>query len=220
MKSSASESTNQTNLVPKEQSNNNHSSPDLVVAVENEGPSRAVKKTEHHRNLSDGGSGLRSYPTVQDPVLPPSNVRLDLTASMKGPPRPDLTLSGEHDDADTVVGDGEEDRVVSRDVTASPESPVESKKQSKGTDIIPEEEEEFSKRLTMSTTFRQELLNSIRLDTESRVGVEVAKLSDPHVDVIQLLGVNLPLICPYIDVLKKEVRSGHPNVGVWAPLKF
>ena len=172
-----------------------------MLAVESEAPPRATRKNEHHRNLSDGGSGLRSFPIFRDvPVKDsPSN------------PTPDLTPTGEHehDDAETVVG--EEERVMSREVTSSPESTTEPPKMlSKEADIIPEEDEDITKRLTMSTTFRQELLNSIRLDTESRVGVEVAKLSDPHVDVIQLMGVNLPEICPHVDVKKKEVGVLEP----------
>ena len=189
-------SSDQPSLDPKrsEQSGSNHSSPDLVAALENEAPSRVPRKPEHHRNLSDGGSGLRAFPIVPRDI------------AVREPPvivRPDLT--GEHDDADTVVGE-EEDKRASREVTSSPESTVDPKRQPKDTGVIPEEDEEIMKRLTMSTTFRQELLNSIRLDSESHVGVEVAKLSDPNVDVIQLLGTNLPLICEHFDVKKKEVR--------------
>lgn len=204
----SSDSTNQFSLDLKrpEQSGNNHSSPDLVAALENEASSsRVPRKAEHHRNLSDGGSGLRAFPLVPRDIAarePPPIVKADL-------PDLPLTPSGEHDDADTVVGE-EEDKRMSREVTSSPESTViDPKGQSKDTGVIPEEDEEMAKRLTMSTTFRQELLNSIRLDSESHVGVEVAKLSDPNVDVIQLLGANLPLICEHFDA-KKEVR-------VWSP---
>ena len=58
----------------------------------------------------------------------------------------------------------------------------------------------------MSIVFRQELLNICQVKTDSRIGVEVAKLSDPNVDLVQLLGRCLPHIVPNVILAKREVR--------------
>ena len=59
----------------------------------------------------------------------------------------------------------------------------------------------------MSLLFRQELLNVCQTKTDSRIGVEVAKLSDPDLDIVQLLGRCLPYIVPNISLAKREVRG-------------
>ena len=57
----------------------------------------------------------------------------------------------------------------------------------------------------MSVLFRQELLNLCQAKTDSRIGVEVAKLSDPDLDLVQLLGRCLPHIVPNVSLAKREV---------------
>jgi len=57
----------------------------------------------------------------------------------------------------------------------------------------------------MSATFRQELLNIFHLKTESRIVLEVAKLTDPNVDLVQLLGCCLPHIVPNVILAKRDV---------------
>ncbi len=59
----------------------------------------------------------------------------------------------------------------------------------------------------MSLLFRQELLNVCQTKTDSRIGVEVAKLSDPDLDIVQLLGRCLPYIVPNVSLAKREVRG-------------
>lgn len=58
----------------------------------------------------------------------------------------------------------------------------------------------------MSVLFRQELLNVCQAKADSRIGVEVTKLSDPDLDVVQLLGRCLPHIVPNVNLAKREVR--------------
>ncbi len=59
----------------------------------------------------------------------------------------------------------------------------------------------------MSLVFRQELLNVCQAKTDSRIGVEVTKLSDPDLDIVQLLGRSLPHIVPNVNLAKREVNS-------------
>lgn len=59
----------------------------------------------------------------------------------------------------------------------------------------------------MSLLFRQELLNVCQVKTDSRIGIEVAKLSDPDLDIVQLLGRCLPHIVPNISLAKREVST-------------
>ena len=57
----------------------------------------------------------------------------------------------------------------------------------------------------MSVVFRQELLNSIQIKTDSRIGMEVVKLANPDMDMVQLLGRSLPHIVPNVILAKREV---------------
>lgn len=71
----------------------------------------------------------------------------------------------------------------------------------------------------MSVAFRQQLLDTLHLKTDSRIGLEVVKLSDPGVDVIQLLARCLPHVVPNVILAKREelipillcVVSKHPD---------
>ena len=58
----------------------------------------------------------------------------------------------------------------------------------------------------MSVAFRQELLAMLPLKTDSRIGLEVAKLSDPDLDVIRLFARCLPYVVPNVILAKREVR--------------
>lgn len=70
-----------------------------------------------------------------------------------------------------------------------------------------EEDGQGGQRYHMSVAFRQQLLNTIQVKTDSRIGVEVAKLSDPELDIVQLLGRCLPHIVPNVILAKREVRA-------------
>lgn len=66
---------------------------------------------------------------------------------------------------------------------------------------------EHIRKLQMSLAFRQELLNNVtQLKTDSRVGVEVAKLTESNFDLVQLLGRSLPHIVPNVNLAKREVK--------------
>ena len=74
-----------------------------------------------------------------------------------------------------------------------------------------EEEEEGTAKeeggYRMSVAFRQQLLDTLHLKTDSRIGLEVVKLSDPGVDVIQLLARCLPHVVPNVILAKREVSD-------------
>ena len=128
----------------------------------------------------------------------------------------DVTLSAD-DDVETVVDEGEkmkdweereQDNVLTREQSIS-STTLQNDKQ--------EEEEEGEKGEVkrvhqMSVTFRQELLNIFQLKTDSRIGLEVSKLTDPDVDPVQLLGRCLPHIVPNVILAKREVRAGGDQV--------
>lgn len=57
----------------------------------------------------------------------------------------------------------------------------------------------------MSVRFRQELLSVSQVKTESRVGLEVAKLTESDFDLVQLLDRSLPHIVPTVPISKREV---------------
>ena len=59
----------------------------------------------------------------------------------------------------------------------------------------------------MSVVFRQELLNTVHLKIDSRIGLEIAKLSDSKCDIVQLMGRCLPHIVPNVILAKREVRT-------------
>ena len=142
--------------------------------------------------------------------------------------RSDVTLIHE-DDTETVVDEGERGRGLSvtegdskqrgRQDTLTGES-VEvgegvGKKEEEGEgesgDSVngvkeggEKEEEEVSMR-HMSVVFRQELLNTVHLKIDSRIGLEIAKLSDSKHDVVQLVARCLPHIVPNVLLAKREV---------------
>lgn len=57
----------------------------------------------------------------------------------------------------------------------------------------------------MSVSFRRELLSASQVKTESRVGLEVAKMTESDFDLVQLLGRSLPHIVPIVPLSKREV---------------
>ena len=68
-----------------------------------------------------------------------------------------------------------------------------------------ESSSEQSKKQQMSVAFRQELLGVSQLKTDSRIGLEIAKLTEPNFDLVQLLGRSLPHIVPNVSLSKREV---------------
>lgn len=57
----------------------------------------------------------------------------------------------------------------------------------------------------MSLSFRQALLSTAELKTDSRVGLEVAKLADPHLDAVKVFARCLPHVVPNVILAKREV---------------
>ncbi len=73
-----------------------------------------------------------------------------------------------------------------------------------------------AKKMQMSVKFRQELLSVSQLKTDSRVGLEVIKLTEPSFDLVQLLGRSLPHIVPNVSLSKREVSmTGVVGVAWW-----
>ena len=57
----------------------------------------------------------------------------------------------------------------------------------------------------MSVAFRQELLSVVQIKIDSKVGIEVSRLSDPELNIIELFGRCLPDIVPNVLLAKREV---------------
>ena len=57
----------------------------------------------------------------------------------------------------------------------------------------------------MSVLFRRELLSVSQVKTDSRIGLEVAKMAEPNFDLVQLLGRSLPHVVPNVALSKREV---------------
>ncbi len=70
-----------------------------------------------------------------------------------------------------------------------------------------------AKKQHMSVTFRQELLSISQIKTDSRIGLEIAKLTKPNFDLVQLLGRSLPHIVPNVSLSKREVGVAIPGKG-------
>lgn len=123
-----------------------------------------------------------------------------------------VTLSAE-DDAETVIDENEQQKKEETPHTDEEWDRRRSKDRSVSTSTIQNEktdgelEVSVEQRNQMSVAFRQELLSISQLKTDSRIGVEVNKLSDPDLDVVQLLGRCLPYIVPNISLAKREVRE-------------
>ena len=67
----------------------------------------------------------------------------------------------------------------------------------------------------MSVSFRRELLSVSQVKTESRVGLEVAKMTESDFDLVHLLGRSLPHIIPIVPLSKREVRKGCYMTPFW-----
>ena len=127
----------------------------------------------------------------------------------------DVTLSAD-DDVETVVDEGEkmkdweekeQGNVLTREQSIS-STTLQNDKQEEEEEEEGEGEGGQGKRMhQMSVTFRQELLNIFHLKTDSRIGLEVSKLTDPNVDPVQLLGRCLPHIVPNVILAKREVSG-------------
>ena len=57
----------------------------------------------------------------------------------------------------------------------------------------------------MSVSFRQALLSSAEFKSDSCIGVEVAKLSDPKLDAVNVFARCLPHVVPNVILAKREV---------------
>ena len=97
--------------------------------------------------------------------------------------------------AGTERGGGESEEVI--DVHNGVNGEDEERKEGEGEEVATRH---------MSVVFRQELLNTVHLKIDSRIGLEIAKLSDSHCDIVQLVGRCLPHIVPNVILAKREVR--------------
>ena len=126
----------------------------------------------------------------------------------------DVTLLAD-DDVETVVDEGEkmkdweereQDNVLTREQSIS-STTLQNDKQEEEEGEEEGEKGEVKRVHQMSVTFRRELLNIFHLKTDSRIGLEVSKLTDPDVDAVQLLGRCLPHIVPNVILAKREVSG-------------
>ena len=126
----------------------------------------------------------------------------------------DVTLSAD-DDVETVVDEGEkmkdweekeQGNILTREQSIS-STTLQNDKQEEEEEEEEGERGEGKRMHQMSVTFRQELLNIFHLKTDSRIGLEVSKLTDPNVDPVQLLGRCLPHIVPNVILAKREVSG-------------
>lgn len=62
---------------------------------------------------------------------------------------------------------------------------------------------------SMSLKFREALLSTLTLTSNSRIGLEVAKLADPHLDPVQVFARCLPHVVPNVILAKREVSTDH-----------
>ena len=91
---------------------------------------------------------------------------------------------------------------LSREQLSASCSTLENEKQ----DLERERSVESPRRMLMSVSFRQELLNVCQLKTDTKLDGEVAKLASPGMDVVQMMGRTLPHIVPHMMHNKREVR--------------
>lgn len=56
----------------------------------------------------------------------------------------------------------------------------------------------------MSVEFRRELLSNIRLKTDSKIGLEISRLADPDLNIVELLGRCLPDVVKNVILAKRE----------------
>ena len=67
------------------------------------------------------------------------------------------------------------------------------------------EEKEAVNARHMSVAFRQELLSTVHLKIDSRIGLEISRLSDSGCELVQLMARCLPHIVPNVILAKREV---------------
>ncbi len=153
---------------------------------------------DEERRKSDGGESvdvtpdkehsLAKYRELSSSVASSTSMKSDITLSEEGREREgdERQRRERSETAETITRDRSESSLT-----------LKSEK---------EEEDGASPTYHMSVAFHQQLLNTIPLRTDSRIGVEVAKLSDPELDLVQLLGRCLPHIVPNVILAKREVR--------------
>ena len=187
-----------------------------------EGAVKKMQKLGHSRNQSspdplsdcqpDGTSS--SAPDSQEPRPSGSDAEDKLAGTST---KSDLTLSG--DDAETVVNEKsslltaeeeEEEEEGGRGDTLLREHSISSTTlQNERTEGEGGDGGEGGEggRLRISVAFRQELLNTAQLRTDSRIGLEVERLNESALDLVQLLGRSLPHIVPNVILAKREVQT-------------
>ena len=123
------------------------------------------------------------------------------------------TLSAD-DDAETVIDENEQKHQLRKEETPQTDEEWDrrhSKDRSMSSSTIQNDKTDGELEVSlehknhMSVAFRQELLSISQLKTDSRIGLEVSKLSDPDLDMVQLLGRCLPHIVTSVNLAKREV---------------
>ena len=110
----------------------------------------------------------------------------------------DLDLEGDQESESAKV-----EGSVEREQLSASCSTLENEKQ----ELDRESSVEPPRKQVISVSFRQELLNVCQLKTDPKVDGEVAKLANPSIDVVQMLGRTLPHIVPHMIHNKREVRD-------------
>lgn len=108
-------------------------------------------------------------------------------------------LEGEQEQQEDEISKVEGE--LSREQLSASCSTLENEKQ----DSERERSVESPRRMLMSVSFRQELLNVCQLKTDPKLDGEVAKLASPGMDVVQMMGKSLPHIVPHMMHNKREV---------------
>ena len=198
----------------------NRSSPENPLTVPLESPPNSAAETTEVAKL-EADVRRKSDPSVHSPtdrLSPKTELSYSTTSSASVvSAKSDVTLAAE-DDSTTLVNEDskrkeetEEDwQLRRRGDTLTPRERSESSTTLQKEDEYQEEDEDEDRvkeegGYRMSVAFRQKLLDILHLKTDTRIGLEVVKLADPGVDVIQLLGRCLPHVVPNVILAKREV---------------
>ena len=204
----------------------NRSSPENPPTATLESPENRAKETAQAVK-QEADARRKSDPSANSASTPSKELSHSMTSSASViSAKSDVTLSAE-DDAETLVNeDAEKSRQTEavedwelrrRGDTLTPRERSESsttlQKEDEDLEVDEEEEDEVEEGVKeeggyrMSVAFRQKLLDIIHLKTDSRIGLEVVKLADPGVDIVQLLGRCLPHVIPNVILAKREVSG-------------
>lgn len=214
-----SEATSAVAEMKKKGHTRNRSSPDIDY--------EAVTKSSADPTQTPKGDNDSKQPTEQEEADKKRAVEMEVSGKIGVGSQSELSRStgsaisaatlSVDDDADTVIDEGEQKQEVQKEEVPRIDEEWDkrkSKDRSVSTSTIQNEktdgelEVSLEHKNQMSVAFRQELLSISQLKTDSRIGMEVAKLSDPGLDLVQLLGRCLPYIVPNVVLAKREVRNG------------